>query len=55
MACKVCKGPTQGYKCDMCGEESPMHKDDHECGSAHCMPKCGGCNQAETQCSCQKK
>ena len=22
---KKCNGPTEGFKCDVCGEESPVH------------------------------
>ncbi len=33
--CKTCKGPTEGFKCDVCGEESPVHVADHRCGGEH--------------------
>ena len=50
--CKTCKGPTEEFKCDVCGEESPVHVADHRCGGEHCMPKCSGCGQAEIKCTC---
>ena len=50
--CKTCNGPTEGFKCDVCGEESPVHAADHKCGGEHCMPKCSGCGQAEVKCMC---
>lgn len=53
MECKTCKGPTDGFKCDMCGEESATHKEDHACGGPHCMPKCKPCNEAEAKCTCK--
>jgi len=53
MNCKKCEGPTSGYKCDICGEESVAHVETHTHGGAHCMPKCTGCNEAEVKCSCK--
>ena len=52
MNCKKCGGPTEGYKCDVCGEESEAHVESHKCGGAHCMPKCAACGQAEAKCTC---
>lgn len=52
--CKTCGGRTQGYKCDVCGAESPVHVESHRCGGPHCMPKCGGCYEAEALCECEK-
>lgn len=53
MECTKCGGPTEGYKCDMCGVEATEHDSGHECGGDHCMPKCTGCNEAETNCACE--
>jgi len=50
--CKICGGETNSYKCDMCGEESITHDENHGCGGEHCMPKCAGCNEAEIKCTC---
>ena len=54
-ACKTCGGPTQDYKCDMCGEESKMKDPNHKCGGEHCMSKCKGCSEAEGKCTCGGK
>lgn len=51
--CKTCGGPTQGYKCDVCGAESPVHVESHGCGGPHCMPKCAGCYEAAALCECE--
>ena len=51
-ACKKCGQEVNGYKCDMCGAESASHDASHECGGDHCQPKCVGCSQAETKCTC---
>lgn len=50
--CTSCSGPTEGFKCDICGAQSDNHDDNHGCGSEHCMPKCQGCNEAQVKCSC---
>lgn len=52
MNCKTCNGPTDGYKCDVCGAESAAHDPHHGCGADHCMAKCTGCNEAEVKCPC---
>ena len=52
MACKKCSGATEGYKCDVCGEESKEHNETHRCGGEHCVQKCAACKQAETKCTC---
>lgn len=54
MKCKKCDGPAKGFKCDLCGAEAPQHVETHNCGGAHCMPKCAGCSQAEVLCRCNK-
>lgn len=46
---------TEGYKCDVCGQECPEHDPNHSCGGDHCMPKCSGCGEAESKCSCEAK
>ena len=53
LKCSKCNGNTSGYKCDMCDEEAEKHDDNHSCGGDHCMPKCAGCSQAQTKCSCK--
>ena len=53
MSCKTCGGVTEGYKCDVCGEESATHDDSHKCDGDHCVQKCVACNQAETKCTCK--
>jgi len=53
MGCSKCSGPTEGFKCDMCGEESETHVEDHSCGGAHCVAKCQGCGEAESKCTCE--
>lgn len=50
--CSKCGGPTEGYKCDMCGAESATHDENHEHGGEHCMPKCKACSQAQVKCTC---
>lgn len=50
--CQTCGTDTSGYKCAICGEESATHDDAHPCGGDKCQPKCVGCNQAESKCSC---
>lgn len=52
--CKTCSGPTEGFKCDGCGEESAELDESHSCGAEHCMPKCTGCGEAEVKCSCKQ-
>ncbi|MFA6338581.1 MAG: hypothetical protein WCW87_00765 [Candidatus Paceibacterota bacterium] len=51
--CKTCGGATEGYKCDVCGDESSEHIEEHPCGNSHNMPKCAECNEAEIKCSCK--
>jgi hypothetical protein len=53
--CTTCKGSTEGYKCDMCGAVSDEKDENHSCGGGRCMPKCLGCNEAETGCRCVVK
>jgi len=53
MECSKCGGPSEGYKCDMCGAEAMEHDISHDCGSDHCMPKCLGCDEAEMNCTCE--
>lgn len=48
----MCNGPTEGYKCDVCGSESAEHDANHEHGGEHCVAKCQTCNEAETKCTC---
>ncbi len=50
--CTKCSGPTEGFKCDICGVEAEVHVEDHECGGEHCMPKCKGCGEAQVKCTC---
>lgn len=50
--CVKCGGKTEGYKCDMCGEEAEKHDESHSCGGDHCVTKCAGCSQSETKCTC---
>lgn len=51
--CARCGGATKGFKCDVCGAESPVHVESHTCGGRHCMPKCAGCYEAEILCECE--
>ncbi|MBI2056210.1 MAG: hypothetical protein HYT37_02425 [Candidatus Sungbacteria bacterium] len=51
--CKNCHKDTMGHKCDMCGEEAEAHNADHSCGGNHCVGKCSGCSEAETNCKCE--
>lgn len=53
--CKKCKGPTKGYKCDICGAVAKRHDPKHGCGGRHCMPMCAKCKQAEVECKCGPK
>ena len=50
--CTNCTNETAGYKCDMCGSEAENHVADHSCGGERCMPKCTGCNEAQSKCTC---
>jgi hypothetical protein len=50
--CIKCGGPTEGFKCDICGAEAEVHVEDHKCGGEHCMPKCIGCGEAQVKCTC---
>lgn len=50
--CQKCGMDAEGYKCDMCGVESQEHDSNHDCGGDHCLLKCSGCGEAETNCSC---
>lgn len=50
--CSTCSMDTAGYKCAVCGEESATHDATHPCGGENCQPKCVGCNQADSKCSC---
>lgn len=50
--CTTCGGPTEGFKCDVCGAEADVHVEDHSCGGEHCMPKCQGCGEAQVKCTC---
>tara|TARA_Y100000310_G_scaffold345859_1_gene471628 strand:+ start:23531 stop:23731 length:201 start_codon:yes stop_codon:yes gene_type:complete len=52
MGCSKCEGETEGWKCEMCGSESGEHVADHQCGGEHCIPKCKGCAEAESKCTC---
>lgn len=52
--CIKCDGPTKGYKCDICGEESVSHDPNHEHGGDHHMPRCQECKEAEVDCRCRK-
>ena len=54
--CKKCDKPADSpdaYKCDMCPAVSATHDPNHSCGGEHCVVRCSGCKEAETQCSCQ--
>lgn len=51
--CSTCGMDTEGYKCEMCGEESAEHDPNHHCGGERCMSKCKGCGQAQSKCACQ--
>ena len=51
--CKKCGQGVEGYKCDMCGDESVTHDANHGCGGEHCMPKCVACSEAEAKCTCE--
>ena len=53
--CKKCEMPADSpmaYKCDSCGEEAQEHDPNHECGGEHCVVKCSGCKESETNCTC---
>ena len=52
--CTKCGGPTEGFKCDVCGALSETHKEDHKCGGENCMAKCKGCDEAQVKCSCSQ-
>jgi hypothetical protein len=50
--CVKCGKGTEGYKCEVCGNEG-MGKDmPHVCGDEHCLVKCKDCNEAESKCTC---
>ncbi len=51
-ACSKCGAEAAGYKCDLCGAEFSALDEGHECGADHCRPKCSGCDEAETNCTC---
>ena len=53
--CKNCNGPTEGFKCDVCPLDSPVHLSDHECGGEHLVPRCSRSGQAETRCVIGKR
>src|SRR3989338_2059075 len=42
MKCKTCGQAAEGYKCDLCGEESSSHDANHSCGGGQCMPEWAG-------------
>ncbi len=50
--CIKCGGPTEGFKCDICGAIADVHVEDHTCGGEHCMPMCKGCGEAQVKCTC---
>ncbi len=50
--CVHCEGPTAGYKCDVCNEESDTHNPSHAHGADHMVAKCAQCNEAESKCTC---
>lgn len=52
MTCAKCQKTAKGWKCDKCGAEAVAHDEGHGCGGAHCVPKCEGCSEAESKCSC---
>ncbi len=52
--CTSCGMATSGYKCAVCGEESAAHDQAHACGGENCQPKCEGCGQADSKCTCQQ-
>jgi hypothetical protein len=50
--CIKCGGPTEGFKCDICGALAHVHVEEHSCGGAHCMPMCKACGEAQVKCTC---
>lgn len=48
--CSNCGCGTEGWKCDMCGAEAEGHVEEHGCGGDHCIPKCSGCGEAQSNC-----
>jgi len=53
MSCVKCGGSTDGYVCEMCGDEMEIFVRDHECGGEHVVPKCKGCGQPQMDCTCE--
>ena len=52
MTCAKCGKPASGYKCEVCGAEMASLDPAHQCGASHVLPKCSGCNLAQSQCTC---
>lgn len=52
MTCIKCGGKTKGYKCVDCGKDSSKHGKHNVCKEGVCMPKCVGCDEAESKCRC---
>ena len=52
--CSMCHMDTKGYKCplDGCEAVSATHDETHVKDGHDCLPMCGGCNEAETKCTC---
>jgi len=50
--CIKCNGPTEGFKCDICGSDAEVRLEDHKCGGEHCMPKYKSREEAQVKCVC---
>ncbi len=50
--CIKCGGPTEGFKCDICGALADVHVEYHKCGGEHCVPMCKGCRESQSNCTC---
>ncbi|MDD5110047.1 MAG: hypothetical protein PHI63_02430 [Patescibacteria group bacterium] len=52
MECGKCGGSAEGFKCEVCGDEMSDQPQTHGCGADRCLPKCTGCNETQTKCTC---
>jgi hypothetical protein len=52
--CAKCGGPTDGWKCAICGSVASNHDEHHlHAGSdRYCTLRCAACQQADVYCTC---